>query len=75
MSAYLLDVDALYYRLDTRRIVHGLTWRQVASRLELSPSTFSRMSAGKRPDADALVSILFWLGIDASQVTKPKEDT
>ncbi|GHD70365.1 hypothetical protein GCM10010317_077550 [Streptomyces mirabilis] len=74
MSAYLLDVPELYRRLDVRR-QQGLTWRDLAALVDVSPSTFSRLADGKRPDADALVSLLVWLDLDdgLSYVIKPKE--
>jgi transcriptional regulator with XRE-family HTH domain len=75
VSAYLLDVPELYRRLDVRRRERGLTWRQIAEQLDVSPSTFSRIADGNRPDADALVSLLVWLDLDTdiAIVIKPKE--
>lgn len=75
MSIYQLDVSELHRRLDGRRREHGLTWRQLADRLDLSSSTFSRIADGHRPDADALVTLLVWLDLDdgAAHVIKPKE--
>jgi transcriptional regulator with XRE-family HTH domain len=75
VSAYLLDVPELYRRLDVRRREQGLTWRQIAAQLDVSPSTFSRIADGNRPDADALVSLLVWLDLDTdiAIMIKPKE--
>jgi transcriptional regulator with XRE-family HTH domain len=75
MSAYLLDVPELRRRLDVRRRERGLTWRQIAEQLDVSPSMFSRLADGNRPDADALVSLLVWLDLDdgLAHVIKPKE--
>ena len=64
MSAYLLDVPELYRRLDVQRQQRGLTWRQLADQVGVSPSSFSRMADGNRPDADALVTLLVWLDLD-----------
>ena len=74
MSAYLLDVPELRRRLDARRREQGLTWRQLADRLGISPSTFSRLADDKRPDADALVTLLVWLDLDTdiALIIKPK---
>ena len=74
MSAYLLDVPELRRRLDARRQEQGLTWRQLADRLSISPSTFSRLADDKRPDADALVTLLVWLDLDTdiALIIKPK---
>lgn len=75
MTAYLLDVPELRRRLETRRREQGLTWRQLADLVDVSPSTFSRMAEGRRPDADALVSLLVWLDLDTdiAIMIKPKE--
>ncbi|MFE2563098.1 helix-turn-helix domain-containing protein [Streptomyces mirabilis] len=75
MSTHLLDVAELHRRLDARRLQQRLSWRQLAARLDLSPSTLSRLADGKRPDADALVSLLVWLDLDdgLNYVIKPKE--
>jgi transcriptional regulator with XRE-family HTH domain len=75
VSTHLLDVPELYRRLVVRRRERGLTWRQIADRVDVSPSTFSRLADGNRPDADALVSLLVWLDLDTdiAIVIKPKE--
>lgn len=64
MPAYRLDVPELHRRLDVRRKERGQTWKQVARELDVSPSTFSRIADGRRPDADALVTLLVWLDLD-----------
>jgi transcriptional regulator with XRE-family HTH domain len=75
MSTHLLDVEELHRRLDQRRREQGLSWRQLAALVDVSPSTFSRLAGGNRPDADALVSLLVWLDLDdgLNYVIKPKE--
>lgn len=76
MSRYQLDVPELHRRLDARRSERALTWRQLADAVGISPSTLTRLGDGKRPDADALVSLLVWLDLDADicLIIKP-EDT
>lgn len=56
-----VDVPALYAALDRARQQHGLSWRQLATKLGVSPSTFTRMSTGGKPDADMLVTFATWL--------------
>ncbi|MFJ7297589.1 helix-turn-helix domain-containing protein [Streptomyces collinus] len=75
MSAYQLDVPELRRRLDARRQERGLTWRQLAEQVDISPSMFSRLADDKRPDADALVTLLVWLDLDTdiAIMIKPKE--
>jgi len=77
VSTYLLDVPELRRRLDARRQERGLTWRQLAELVDVSPSTFSRLADDKRPDADALVTLLVWLDLDTdiAIMIKPKESS
>ncbi|MCX4751733.1 hypothetical protein OG455_41780 [Kitasatospora sp. NBC_01287] len=55
----------LYRRVDGRRRERGLSWRRLAAELGLSASTLVRMGGGGAPDADALVTLLVWLDLDA----------
>ncbi|QQM45145.1 helix-turn-helix domain-containing protein [Streptomyces liliifuscus] len=75
MSIYQLDVPELRRRLDAQRLERGLTWQQLAALVGVSPSTFSRLADDKRPDADALVTLLVWLDLDTdiALMIKPKE--
>lgn len=68
MSLYRLDVAALWERLDKQRDAHGLLWRELARELDLSASTLTRLGQGKRPDADALVTMFVWLDMDTDIV-------
>ena len=75
MSTYQLDVPELRRHLDLRRRERGLDWKQVAAATGVSASTFSRLANDKRPDADALVTLLVWLDLDTdiALIIKPKE--
>lgn len=64
MSLYRLDVAELYRRMDEQRKAQGLLWFEVAARLQMSPSTMTRLGQGKRPDVDGLVTVLVWLDLD-----------
>lgn len=77
MSTHRLDVPELHRRLDQRRRERGLTWRQLADQTGISPSTLTRIGDGKRPDADALVSLLVWLDLDTdiALLIEPKDRT
>ena len=55
------DSKRFYEAVDRRRSEERLSWRQLASRLSLSPSTFSRLAQGRRPDVDTFVKVLAWL--------------
>lgn len=71
MSRHVLDVAALYADLDARRERLGLSWRDVAAVLDVSPSLFTRLAGGHRPDADGLVTLCAWLQRGATVYTVP----
>jgi transcriptional regulator with XRE-family HTH domain len=60
-----VDVEALYAALDNKRKAEGTSWREIARQLDVSPSTFSRMAQGRRPDVDTFATLLHWLGMPA----------
>ena len=63
MATKHLDVAALYAALDSKRKVTGQSWRDVASETDVSPSLFTRMAQGRRPDSDAFLSLCRWIGL------------
>ena len=65
MPETTVDVDALYAALDNKRKTQGTSWREIARQLDVSPSTFSRMAQGRRPDVDTFATLLRWLGMPA----------
>jgi hypothetical protein len=65
MPETTVDVEALYAALDNKRKTHGTSWREIARQLDVSPSTFSRMAQGRRPDVDTFATLLRWLGMPA----------
>lgn len=67
MPETTVDVGALYGALDGRRRGEGITWRELARQLEVSPSTFSRMAQGRRPDVDTFATFVHWLGMPADR--------
>ncbi|HEY0640752.1 MAG TPA: helix-turn-helix domain-containing protein [Pseudonocardiaceae bacterium] len=60
-----VDVTALYAALDAARVGRGLSWRQLAGELELSPSTLSRLGNGMNPDVNAFAAMVRWLNLPA----------
>ena len=56
-----------FQAVERKRADERLSWRQVAAALTLSPSTFSRMSKGRRPDIDTFMKLLGWLGRPAEE--------
>lgn len=70
-----IDVRALYAALNAQKGERGLSWRQVARECELSPSTFTRLANGLRPDVDAFASLVLWLSQPAERfITAEGED-
>ncbi|MGH2353858.1 MAG: helix-turn-helix domain-containing protein [Chloroflexota bacterium] len=65
MPETTVDVAALYAALDQKRQAEGQSWRDLAGLLQLSPSTFTRMAQGHRPDVDTFATLLRWLGMSA----------
>jgi transcriptional regulator with XRE-family HTH domain len=60
--------------LEERRQSENLSWRQLGRRLGLSPSTFSRLSRGRRPDVETLVKLIAWLDMPMSAFIIGMED-
>jgi transcriptional regulator with XRE-family HTH domain len=59
--------DAVFFEaLERRRQTEGLSWRQLGRQLGLSPSTFSRLARGKRPDVETFIKLLAWLDVPAA---------
>lgn len=69
VSRKQLDVGALYAALDLIRSHGEMSWRDVARQTGCSPSTFSRLAEGKRPDADALCTLVAWLRVPLDRFT------
>lgn len=75
------DAGRFFKDVDLHRRDVGLSWRQLGKTLDVGPSTFSRMSQGKRPDVDTFLKLLAWLGTPAetylagSERPTPSPDT
>lgn len=61
MAQTNIDVGRLASVLHTRIEADGLSWRQAANQIGVSPSLLSRLRARQRPDLDAYVQIVRWL--------------
>jgi len=73
-----IDVEALYAALDAKRQSAKVSWRNLAQELAISPSTFTRMAQGHRPDVDTFATLLRWLAMPAnafmrSSIVREKE--
>lgn len=45
----------------------GVSWRQLAAEIGVSPSLLSRLGQGLRPDADGFATLVSWLGVPAEE--------
>lgn len=62
MPQTTVDVEALFAAVEGKRRREGLSWRELAAQLGISPSTFTRLTQGRRPDIDTFATLLGWLG-------------
>lgn len=74
MASTSVDVASLHAALDAARTGKGMSWRQLAGELGLSPSTFSRLSNGHTPDTNAFASIVTWLNVRAEDFMRAAGD-
>jgi transcriptional regulator with XRE-family HTH domain len=77
MSAFVLDTKALMRSVEAIMRHRGLGYRDVAQETGLSASTLTRVGHGRKPDADALCSLLAWIGYDVSSFAEqwPPEES
>jgi DNA-binding MurR/RpiR family transcriptional regulator len=71
MPETTVDVDALYAALDQKRQSKKLSWRALAARLSITPSTFTRMAQGLKPDVDTFATLIRWLGMLQEEFLRP----
>jgi transcriptional regulator with XRE-family HTH domain len=69
------DQRSFFEAVDRRRVDLNLSWRQIAASLSLSPSTFTRLAQGRRPDVDTFVKLLAWLDRPAEDFVKKDPNT
>ena len=75
MPTAIVDIGALYAALDAKRTATHSSWRYVARQLGVSPSTFTRLAQGRRPDVDTFVTLLQWLGMPAEVFVRSAQRT
>jgi transcriptional regulator with XRE-family HTH domain len=69
-----INVAALYAALDAVRESRGISWRQLAREVQVSPSTFSRLANRQKPDVDAFLALVRWLKVPAERFMTDGED-
>jgi transcriptional regulator with XRE-family HTH domain len=67
MTRTRINVRGLYTALDAERTTRGLSWRQLAKEIGVSPSLLSRLGNNLRPDADGFATLVRWLNMPAEQ--------
>jgi transcriptional regulator with XRE-family HTH domain len=70
-----LDVAGLYAALSAKRRAEELSWRQLAQRIGISASTLTRLANGQRPDVDAFLTLVRWLGVPAEQFVAEEQES
>ena len=69
------DDVSFFEAIESRRKSEGLSWRQLGKDLRLSPSTFSRLARGRRPDLGTFMRLLAWLNLPAETFMKGTAET
>lgn len=75
MARARFDGEGFFAALDAQRLANAMTWRQVAQASGVSASTLTRMSQGKLPDANGLVALGAWAGLDPTKFVRDTEVT
>jgi len=57
------DSDAFYKALAATVAARNVTWKYVAERTKVSPTTLTRMAQGRKPDAASLAVLATWAGL------------
>ena len=73
MAEAHVDVVALHASLDAAREAKGMSWRELARELKLSPSTMSRLQNKKSPDINAFMTMVRWLNMEAESFLTDKD--
>lgn len=70
MSTMKFDGEAFASALDAVRQARRLTWKKVAENAQVSASTLTRLSQGRRPDVDSLAALCIWSGLKADDFVR-----
>jgi transcriptional regulator with XRE-family HTH domain len=62
-----VDVAGLYAALEAAKQSKGMSWRQLAREIGVSPSTMSRLANDLKPDVNAFAAMVRWLNIPAER--------
>lgn len=67
-------MEALHAALDAVRKQRGISSRQLAKEIGVSPSLLSRLANGYRPDGDSFVTLVSFLNLPAENFVSPPGD-
>ena len=67
------DAEAFYAALDAERRSRQQTWKRVAEEAQISASTLTRMSRGRRPDVDSMAALVAWSGLSADTFVRDEQ--
>ena len=73
MAETNIDIQAFYAALNQKRQNEKFSWRGLAQQLGITPSTFTRMAQGRRPDSDTFAVLLAWLGLPIERFLKGRD--
>ncbi len=74
MSTGKFNAGSFYSALNTCRESKKYTWKKVAEKAQISPSTLTRMAQGKRPDVDSMAALVEWSGLSADDFIEKNRD-
>ncbi|WP_244788341.1 helix-turn-helix domain-containing protein [Cupriavidus pauculus] len=57
------DSEAFYKALAATVVARNVTWKFVAEKTGVSPTTLTRMAQGRKPDAASLAVLATWAGL------------
>jgi transcriptional regulator with XRE-family HTH domain len=73
MPETTVDITALYAAIDRKRNANKLSWRALATKLKITPSTFTRLAQGFKPDVDTFATLIRWLGMPQEEFLIPTD--
>lgn len=75
MTRYELDVEELRARLNSRRLTREMSWNALAIAVGVDKNVMQRIRSGKKPAADALLSLIAYLDIHPGLIMRRTNET
>ncbi len=64
------DGVAFYQVIDAARTSREMNWKDLAEESSVNASTLTRMSQGRKPDAESLAKLSRWAGVNPADYVK-----